>query len=111
MLHSVVTLSGATLISGAFGGIESLTSLAVISKLLYSINGGVLCLMMWIMAMGLFLVIKLVKNTNKTGQPEHRYSEAEFELVQHYLQGRTKPEDKRAFTKAEHLIKTKGLKR
>ena len=110
-LYSVAILTGVSLNPTSFGGVENLTSLAIISELLYSTNGGVLCLMMWVMAMGLFLVIKLVKNTNKTGCPEHRYNEAEFKLVQHYLQGRLRGEDKKVLAQAEYLIKTKGLKR
>ena len=45
-LYSVAILTGVSLNPTSFGGVENLTSLAIISELLYSTNGGVLCLMM-----------------------------------------------------------------
>ena len=45
-LYSVTILTSVSLNPTSFGGVENLTSLAIISELLYSTNGGVLCLMM-----------------------------------------------------------------
>ena len=78
-----------------------------IGNLLYQGNGGILTIMILVMATGLFVVIKLVKNTNKV--EKFSYSSQEFELVQAYLQGNINPQEKTLIKKAEEVIKTKGL--
>lgn len=87
--------------------VEDLSTLVGIGNLLYQGNGGILIIMILVMATGLFVVIKLVKNTNKV--EKFSYSPQEFELVQAYLQGNINPQEKTLIKKAEEVIKTKGL--
>lgn len=87
--------------------VEDLSTLVGIGNLLYQGNGGILTIMILVMATGLFVVIKLVKNTNKV--EKFSYSPQEFELVQAYLQGNINPQEKTLIKKAEEVIKTKGL--
>ena len=63
--------------------------------------------MILVMATGLFVVIKLVKNTNRVEQSS--YNPQEFELVQTYLQGNINPQANLLIKQAEEIIKTKGL--
>ena len=90
-----------------FQGVENLSTLTRIGDLLYQDNGGVLTIMILVMATGLFVVIKLVKNTNRIEQSS--YNPQEFELVQTYLQGNINPQAKLLIKQAEEIIKTKGL--